>query len=620
MRARFLAAVFMLTVVISAMLPVAAKAESTNVLLIEIAKGAVGTVVEIDNSCGYGGGQYYVYWGTIDQSPLIQGFFSVDSCYEPIFFTVPPSPGGKYVIFLKVENKIFQHEFTVLPSITLESNQGTMNSSFSVTGNGFAANETGITIKFGDLTLASDIQASASGSWTYNIKVPSCCRDSYPVTASGSSTSASAVGNKLFTVLPFISINPSSGWVGNVINVSGWGFGKGETGISVLYDDGAVVKSGITADTAGEWQTSFSIPSSSQGIHTIDVRGSITPKDDVAAMEFSVAPGLKVEQVSGRLGDPVTGGSALFVSGYGFKANEADIRVTLDGIGMTKGTIADAHGTWSAQFVIPTVKHGEHSVSAVGESTSESSVIGYTVFISPEIVINPDEGAVGENTLLSGTGFGANENLTVLFGSKQLPLGTLTDAMGNFKTTFKPPVANAGTHTIIVMDRKSAMATTSFTIESIPPDIPAPISPEDGYAFNLTKNEPIVLRWAIVEDPSGVEYSLEMSRQNDFSSRATSKHNLVMPMYTLPITEKLIAGEYYWRVRATDLAGNASGWSKPLMIKMTGFNLILIIVTALAVLILIVVIIRRIVVITKKEEPSSRSRNHNKKRWQQYDD
>ena len=120
------------------------------------------------------------------------------------------------------------------------------------------------------------------------------------ISAAGPSTSIQEVGNKAFEVTPSIAVNPSSGWVGRVVNVSGQGFGNGESSIAVLYDN-TTVKSGLVANKNGSWQSSFSIPSSSRGTHKLDASGNMSAVEDVPDISFSVAPGARLSRTGRRV-------------------------------------------------------------------------------------------------------------------------------------------------------------------------------------------------------------------------------------------------------------------------------------------------------------------------------
>ena len=566
MKVKVLASLLALCFLTVLILPAAAHAES---LTLDPTSGRVGTDVKIPAFCQYGEGEYFLYWG--DSNQLIQqGTISKMGC-QPLVFEVPQSPRGKQMVTLKVGSKSFQKEFTVLGTISIGVKKGMVGTEVAVKGDGFDARETGIKIIYNSNEAASGIEANAGGSWLYTLKIPASNRGNHSISASGSTTPSSEIKEQIFTVTPSFSINPNSGWVGRVVTVSGAGFGGGETNIAVIYDD-IVVKTNISADLNGSWQSSFSIPASSKGTHKVDAKGATTALEDVPDAVFTVSPGIKVEQASGRLGDIINIGDTLYVNGVGFQENETNIKVTFDDTQAVGNITADAHGSWSTQFSVPAATSGEHVVDSFGDATKADDVSQYIVVITPEVTINPVSGSVGENTLLAGSGFGANQSLTITYDARKVESAATTDGKGSFSTSFKPPSSNAGSHLVTVSDGTQAVASTTFTIESIAPAAPSPVSPAAGTKIGLFENKPIDFKWSAVDDPSGVTYSFEMSRNADFSGSVVRKDGLDQPEYVLPSGEKPQAGDYFWRAKAVDLAGNAGEWSQSQFISFTGFD------------------------------------------------
>ncbi len=258
-----------------------------------------------------------------------------------------------------------------------------------------------------------------------------------------------------------------------MVNVSGYGFDNGESGIAVLYDN-TTVKSGLIADSAGSWQSSFSIPSSSRGTHRLDAYGTISPAEEVQDISFSVAPGIHVEQASRNLGENIHVGDTLLISGIGFQGNESNIIITLDNMQIIDKVVADAQGSWSAQYTVSAASYGNHVISASGDSTRSADVTGFTIFITPDLTINPDSGAIGDSMVLVGTGFSSNQPLTFVYDFKKIATSASTDFKGNLNTSFKPPVSSAGPHTLMVTDGGGAAGSVTLTIESTPPQAPSP--------------------------------------------------------------------------------------------------------------------------------------------------
>jgi hypothetical protein len=349
------------------------------------------------------------------------------------------------------------------------------------------------------------------------------------------------------------------------------------------------------------------VPASSKGTHKLDARGNMTVTDEVPDITLSIAPGIRVEQTTGKLGEVIKVGDVLLVSGIGFQANEPNIQVTFDGLAVVEKITADAQGSWSTQFSVPPISRGDHIVKSSGDATRADDVTPYTVVVTPYLEVNPNSGPIGSSMVLSGNGFSSNQPLAFTYDSRKVDTTATTDYKGNINTSFRPPASKAGTHVLSVSDAGGARGTVTITIESTPPAATALISPKEGTIFSLFENKPVDFSWSAVEDPSGVVYMLELSQKLDFSGQVTRKENLEKPALSLHINERPMAGKYFWRVKAVDLAGNTSDWSKPQSIEFTGFEYLWIAGIALGVLVLAGLVIWRIRAISKKGGWSSES-------------
>jgi hypothetical protein len=573
----------MLLAVSLILVPIAAAASLT----LDLYKGPVGTQVSIPNPAAYGTGTYQLYWGETDQQ-IAQGDISQDS--TPIDFIVPEAAKGKQRVALKVGNDYFTTEFTVTPSISTNSEKGTVGSNLTVTGRGFNGNESGIRILYDGSPTETGIDANNKGSWQITFKIPPSSGGKHVIDAEGV-TPATDIKDWAFTVVPKIDTNPASGWVGAVVGIAGSGFASGETNIKVTYDD-ITVKTGIFADGKGSWQSTFSIPTSSKGSHEINAFGAVTPDGDVLKANFDLSPAIKLELTSGYLGDAINVGDSLWVSGVGFEANETNIQVTFDGTLVASNIVADAKGSWSDRLQVPPCTTGEHAINASGETTKASDIIDATVIISPEIELSPTSGAIDTDITINGTGFSANQIITISYDGAEVSTGTATNAKGEFTTSFKIPKSKAGDHTVTVTDAKASVFSASLSVESTPPPVPRLISPEAGAEFNSIGKTTVAFDWSDVEDPSGVYYVLEISPSADFAGTVIRKEGLTASEYRLTDSEALAKGNYYWRVKAEDGAENQSEWTNGQLFKVGGLDWWLLALIVVAVIVVIVVIWR----------------------------
>jgi len=91
-------------------------------------------------------------------------------------------------------------------------------------------------------------------------------------------------------------------------------------------------------------------------------------------------------------------------------------------------------------------------------------------------------------------------------------------------------------------------------VDRTSPGRPMVISPASGLVTNSTTP---TFTWSAVSDPSGVTYVLLIDDSPDFSSPAYGESGISGTQRTV----ELPAGTWYWRVRATDGAGNPGLWS-----------------------------------------------------------
>lgn len=558
-------------------------------------QGNVGALITIPGMCSYGTGNYYIYWGEENQI-LGQGVIT-EGC-PTINFTVPEVPQGMYKVTLKMGERSFYDNLDVTPSINLNSDNGAVGSKLTVAGTGFNANETGIKVTYDDNLIATGIQSDDKGSWQTTFQVPTCPGGAYVINAEGT-TAASDVDDRLFTVTPEISLSLNSGWVGTMVSVTGSGFGSEETNIKVIYD-GLAVKTGIAADTEGSWQSGFAIPTSKKGSHLVNAFGATTSENNADEVIFIVSPGIKIELASGYLGDSIYPRDNLLVSGFGFDENETGIRTTFDGTAIADDITADAQGSWVASCQVPLSTKGEHTLDSSGDITSASDVADAIMVISPRIELSPTSGAVGDDIIVSGTGFSGKQVLDISYDGDPIATGLATDTNGSFTISFKAPKSEAGEHAVTAIDATASIASAILTIESTPPPVPQLVSPEAGSRIGFVGKTTVVFDWSDVTDPSGVSYTLEISLNSDFSSTMFHGEELVQSQYTLTDSEALGKGEYYWRVNATDGAGNQSDWSPGQLLRIGVMELWVLIVIILGSIAAIAAIVWRVISISRR--------------------
>ena len=198
------------------------------------------------------------------------------------------------------------------------------------------------TIKWDDTTYKTGVVPS-SGAVTFT--VPDASGGDHDI-AVENPTDTTVLSGISFTVFPSIDIEPNSGTVGTSVAITGTGFGAAENNIKITYGS-KTVKSGITADDNGTWDTTFTAPDSATGSHVVDASGSTTETGDVSDRSFTISPEISIAPTSGCVGTSVT------VTGTGFASGEAGIKVTYSGLTVRTGVIADTDGAWETTFAVP---------------------------------------------------------------------------------------------------------------------------------------------------------------------------------------------------------------------------------------------------------------------------
>jgi len=500
-------------------------------------------------------------------------------------FDVPKDTGGSHdlKVYCPSNTLVLDTSFTILPSISLDDTSGNVGASVTVSGYGFGDDEDDIEITYDGDEIATDINANSSGYWSNS--------GTHVFDAYGDDTDDSYVADVTFNVEPSISINPSSGNIGTSITVTGAGFEESENGICVTYNN-TIVLSGISANSKGSWSSKFNVPSSAGGTHIIDAYGSETDDSDISNVSFSIAPTITIDKDTGHVGDTIN------INGTGFSQSETGVTITFDNAALGETLTADIYGQWSATRTIPACASGIHSIDAYGLTTVASSVKDKSFTVTAQLIINPASGDVGDSISISGSGFGSSQKIEISYGTIS-SLETLTsDTGGNFTGSFKAPGGQSGEIQIVATGGTGISVSGIFEMETTPPSTPSIKSPKNGDNVGFLGDTRVDFEWIPVTDPSGVTYDLQLSSYNDFQVLLIDHSELTVTTYKSTEAEALPYGEYYWRLRAVDGAGNASDWSETYVVK-TGFSTTMIIIIAV-VIVVILIVIRALVVFRKK--------------------
>ena len=255
-----------------------------------------------------------------------------------------------------------------------------------------------------------------------------------------------------FSVLPSISVSPDSGIVGDSVTAGGKGFAAAESNIAVTYDS-TNMKTGIVAGDTGSWETTFSLPTSAKGSHTVDASGKTTKASDVPDVTVTISSKISMTPVSGNVGTSVS------ISGTGFSKDEGSIQVTYDTTNAKTGLSADSKGSWNVVFTIPNSTKGGHTIDALGASTKADDVSDLTFIVSSAVTVKPASGYVGDTITIAGCGFGGSENgITITLDDNIIKSDITANSEGCWTSSMTIMSTTAGNH---VLDAYGASTTAS---------------------------------------------------------------------------------------------------------------------------------------------------------------
>jgi hypothetical protein len=350
-------------------------------------------------------------------------------------YKIPPTPAGGYIFeveakegteFWPFANKYFE----VIPKITVTPDSGTVGKVIKVDGTGFASKEVGVKITFDGEVRRENSPVDVDGSWTDYITVPIRTCGRYLIDASGTSTRARDVDDVTFTLVPGISVEPTSAYVGDTITIRGGGFAPEETGIQVYFEGVVVTTAAITADIYGCWESSFTLPASTYGSHTVSASGATTQP----AVSTTLNTKAKIEGVS-----PVEGAPGDFVrlGGSGFNGNKK-LTVKIGGIAASETMQTQTNGNVDITFRVP-------KGSTEGQRTLEVT----------------DEGGASNSTYFTVT--------KKTLSTTPLPISPKDSTLRSGKVTFKWQGAtgnNGYTYTLEIVDHwsKSDIPGSSYTL------------------------------------------------------------------------------------------------------------------------------------------------------------
>jgi hypothetical protein len=273
---------------------------------------------------------------------------------------------------------------------------------------------------------------------------------------------------------PQITLDPTSGNVGDTVSISGSGF-DASSAITATYD-GSPLTLGDTTTTDADGSftgATFTVPESTAGGHTVEVTDV---SSNFADATFTVTPKITLNPTSGPVGTSVT------VTGTGF-AGTSTITIKFDGVTQTTTlptVTTDSDGSFTASFDVPSASLGDHTVSATDEDDNTASAT-FTVTGSGFCVVT-SRGWVEIDTfkLIFTPDVPANPNLYRLTASNpgQFSYNVFDDASAEddvYTITIPYPFVTQGANPVLIYDTAPIdnvptgnVINSQFTIVEVP--------------------------------------------------------------------------------------------------------------------------------------------------------
>ena len=353
---------------------------------------------------------------------------------------------------------------------------------------------------------------------------------------------------------------------------------------SPIPDSGnyTLVAEGNVAKGSAQATAIFKTPEAAYGTNYVQFRRGWRPEDNPYNFIFNVLPDIEVSLPSSSPGGEVT------IDGTGFPAND-NIKLSFDGKLLDTAITTNNLGSFTSKFTVPETTAGKHEFKATADKMLSEYAVA-SLEVNPAVSLEPKSPEVGQKVTLTGSGFAASSMVSIQYDDVTIAGSPKTNEIGNFLYTFNVPKSSKANHKVIATDKAGNTATYSLALESEPPPTPAPISPQ-GQKFSWFGSQLVTFNWTKVDDPSGVAYILEISENLNFFPLKPGMRKTGLTETTCGV--KVEPGNYYWRVKAVDSAGNEGEWAiSPYPFKVGFFSTWYLVIGGLLFLLLFVLLVR----------------------------
>jgi hypothetical protein len=267
----------------------------------------------------------------------------------------------------------------IIRGIELDVSEGPVGTEVEIEGVGFDGNKAIELFYDGDeIDIADgDEDTNSKGEFTSTIIIPESTAGDHDITAEFGGEE----GEAEFTVEPEITIDPTSGKIGDEVTVSGTGFGD-EVDVTITFDgdDVDIVSGDEETNEDGSFEASFEVPSVGPGTYDVTVEDD---DENEASAEFTIITNISLSPVTsttspGNVGDEIT------ITGTGFKPS-CEITITYASETIFEDTDhSETDGSFEYILTVPPSEAGAHTITA-SDGTNSAHATFYMESTPPPI-------------------------------------------------------------------------------------------------------------------------------------------------------------------------------------------------------------------------------------------
>jgi len=537
---------------------------------VSITSGFKGDVVAAKGTGATAGTSLSVYWDNPTlawngAAGLLNSTIVKASGAFDVWFTVPEATHGLHYLWFKDSgNNIYgpypAAGFTMGAKVKLSPSSGLPADTVTVTMTGYpSASE--LIVRW-DSTQEATPTTNSLGTATATFTVPTVTvPSSHTVTAFNTTAGVTVTANAGFGVGPVITLQPTSGAVGDIIHVTGRGWVPGTTiNEPVLSRTGYSVNclrvtTPVTVDLNGRFRLDMVVSGAPKVIDDYTITASSGSLTSTADFEVTALQAVAVTPVFAPQGAQIT------VSGTHY-SKDTGTTVTVDlttsgGVLVTNlGTVDTASdGSFSKVFTVPAQVENQYKIAAYIKPASYVYTTDSTGFRvgTMGIQLSSTSGPVGKSLTITGNGFTNSGTWNATIGTDDLVTsGTVTSAgLLQGGSVYIPKDLAPGVYTITVLDISADIKLTAqFTVTYKTSIALTPNAAPNGYNVSVTGSG---FRYAT----AGISFTLYNKTSTGVADYIWSPMVLQEPAST-PVSASVNATGFitaYWIVPASGVIG-----------------------------------------------------------------